>query len=307
GPAVAWVDNAASAVLISVLVDGSWTTTEVARGVSGQGLDMAVDADGGPLLTFYDAQGAVQLARPDGVAWSVSTIADASPPDLEAVGNLAPMTSIDVDDQGALVAAWDDADGVVLATSEDGAEFTPIEALDTAGGRTPSAGVAPDGSRVFFTWYDPESQTLRFGVQGDVGELAVAAPSPTIDPGQVPTAPTNGGGDECGADGEIVLDIVAEGIAWIPTCLVAPAGEAFTVNVDNQDAGIPHNFNLLVEEGGESIGMTAVEPGVVQQTLDVDPLDEGEYFYVCDVHPTMVGTLAAVQAKGGGGGGGGGE
>ncbi len=49
-----------------------WTETEVARGVSGQGLDMAVDADGNALLTFFDGQGGVQLARPDGAGWSVT-------------------------------------------------------------------------------------------------------------------------------------------------------------------------------------------------------------------------------------------
>lgn len=299
GMTVAWVDNDAGAVMVSVLDGAEWVSTEVARGVSGQGLDMTVDADGNALLTFYDAQGAVQLARPDGASWSVSTIAEATPTDLDAVGNLAPMTSIAVDDQGAMVAAWDDADGVVLAASEDGQTFTPIETPDTLGGRTPSAGVSPDGTKVFLAWYDPESQNLRFGVQGDVGELAVAAPSPTADPAQISVAPPDGGG-ECGADGKILLDIVAEGVAWNPTCLVAPAGEAFTVNVDNQDAGIAHNFHLFVEEGGESIDMTALEPGVVQQTLDVDSLDAGSYFFVCDAHSTtMIGTLAAVKAKGG--------
>ena len=40
----------------------------------------------------------------------------------------------------------------------------------------------------------------------------------------------------------------------------------------------------------------------MQQTLDVDPLDAGEYFYVCDVHPNMTGTLAASIGGGGGGG-----
>ena len=65
------------------------------------------------------------------------------------------------------------------------------------------------------------------------------------------------------------------------------------MNIDNQDAGIPHNFDLLTEEGGEEIGKTAVEPGPIQQTLDVDALDAGEYFYVCDVHPTHDRHLAA--------------
>ena len=34
----------------------------VATGVSGDGLDMAVDADGVAHLTFYDGQGGVKLA-----------------------------------------------------------------------------------------------------------------------------------------------------------------------------------------------------------------------------------------------------
>jgi len=278
--------------------------TEVAGGVSGQGLDMAVDADGNALLTFYGDDGGVQLARQSGASWSVSPIADAQPADPEATGNLAPTTSIAVDDEGGLAAAWEDADGVVLATSEDGETFEPLVTPDTLGGRSPSAEVSPDGANVFLAWYDIQGENLRFGVQGDIGELPVAAPSPTIDPDQIPAPPPVDGGGECGADGEILLDIVAIGIAWDTSCLVAPAGEAFTVNVDNQDAGIQHNFDLLTEEGGDQIGATAVEAGPVQQTLDVDPLDAGEYFYVCDVHPTtMTGTLVTVEGGGGGGGG----
>lgn len=306
GVTVAWVDNAAGAVMVSVLDGDGWVSTEVARGVSGQGLDMTVDADGNALLTFYDAQGAVQLARPDGASWSVSTIADAAPADLDAVGNLAPMTSVAVDDKGSMVAAWDDADGVVLATSGDGEAFTPIETPDTLGGSTPSAGVSPDGTRVFLAWYDPESQNLRFGVQGDVGELAVAAPSPTADPG-VTVAPPDGGGD-CGADGKILLDIEAQaGSVFSTNCLVAPANEAFTINYANTDT-TAHNIDLYTELGGESLAATEIVPGPLEDPLDVDSLEAAEYFFQCDAHPaTMVGTLATVEAGGGGGGGGGGN
>ena len=125
GPTVAWVDTAAGAVMVSVLDGDEWVASEVAGGVSGQGLDMAVDADGNGILTFYDDDGGVQLARQSGASWSLAKIADAAPADPEAIGNLAPTTSIAVDDEGGLVAAWDDADGVVLATSDDGETFTP--------------------------------------------------------------------------------------------------------------------------------------------------------------------------------------
>jgi plastocyanin len=305
GPTVAWVDNGAGAVMVSVLDGTEWVSTEVARG--GQGLDMTVDADGNALLTFYDAQGAVQLARPDGAGWSVSTIADAAPTDLETLGNLASMTSIAVDDEGVMAAAWDDADGVVLATSEDGETFTPVETPDTFGGRTPSAGVSPDGSKIFLAWYDPESQNLRFGVQGDMGELAVAAPSPTIDPAEMPTAAPSDGGGECGADGQILLDIVAEGIAWTPTCLVAPAGEPFTITMDNRDAGTQHNVAIAADSDFADFLFTgSLETGPAVVEYEVDPLDAGPYPFRCDVHPTMLGTLAVVEAGGGSDGGGGG-
>ena len=304
GPTVAWVDNDAGAVMVSVLQGARWTETEVARGVSGQGLDMDVDADGNAILTFFDDQGAVQLARPDGAGWSVTTIADARPADLEGIGNLAPMTSIAVDDEGGIAVAWDDADGVVIATSEDGETFKPIETPDTLGGTTPSVGATPDGAQVFLAWYDPESQNLRFGVQGDMGELAVAAPSPTADPAQIPTAAPSNGGDECGADGEILLDLVAVGLAWDPTCLVAPAGEPFTISMDNQDAGTQHNVAISSDADFADFLFTGdleTGPGVFE--YEVDPLDEGSYPFRCDVHPTMLGTLAVVKAGGGGGGG----
>jgi len=308
GVAVAWVDNAAGAVMVSVLDGDGWVSTEVARGVSGQGLDMTVDADGNALLTFFDAQGAVQLARPDGASWSVSTIADAAPADLDAVGNLAPMTSIAVDDEGAMVAAWDDADGVVLATSEDGEDFTPIETPDTLGGSTPSAGVSPDGTRVFLAWYDPESQNLRFGVQGDVGELAVAAPSPTADPDQIPVDEPGG---ECGADGKILLDIEAQpGNVFSASCLVGPAAKEFAINYANVDE-VPHNIHVFTELGGESVVMTDLIAGPVEEEAGpIGPIDEGEpaYYFQCDVHPdTMSGQLVVVGGGGGNDGGGGGN
>ena len=313
GPTVAWVDTDAGAVMASTLDGNEWVATEVAPGVSGEGLDMAVDAGGNALLTFYDDD-SVQLARQDGDSWSVSTIADAAPPDPDSTGNLAPTTSIAVDGEGAMAAAWDDADGVVLATSDDGESFTPIETLDTIGGRTPSVGVSPDGANVYAAWYDADGQNLRFGMQGDPGELAVAAPSPTADPGEAPAPPPtdggNGDGGGCGADGEILVDIEAQaGNVFSTDCLVGPAGEEFVINYANVDeSGTPHNINVLTEEGGEPVVATDLLPAPVEEEVPVGPIDQSEpaYYFQCDAHPTtMFGQL--VVASGGGGGGGGGN
>jgi len=302
GPTVAWVDTAAGAVMVSVLDGDEWVASEVAGGVSGQGLDMAVDADGNGILTFYDDDGGVQLARQSGASWSLAKIADAAPIDPETIGNLAPTTSIAVDDEGGLVAAWDDADGVVLATSDDGETFTPIETADTLGGRSASVGVSPDGANVFIAWYDVKGENLRFGVQGDIGELPVAAPSPTIDPADVTAPPVDGGG-ECGADGEILLDIVAVGIAWDTSCLVAPAGEPFTITMDNQDADTPHNVAIATDDSYTDFIFTgSLETGPIVFDYEVDPIDAGTYPFRCDVHPTMEGVIAVIDGGGGGGG-----
>ena len=87
----------------------------------------------------------------------------------------------------------------------------------------------------------------------------------------------------------MALDETASGIAFLQTCLVAAPGD-FTINFDNQDAGIQHNFDVLDKEGGKSLGATEIAAGPVQQTLDLE-LEAGTYPFVCDVHPTMTGEL----------------
>ena len=66
-----------------------------------------------------------------------------------------------------------------------------------------------------------------------------------------------------------------------------------TIELDNQDQSIPHNFHLFrgSDPTAESVGMTPVIAGPVVKTLDVQ-LDAGQYFFHCDVHPNqMKGTL----------------
>ena len=44
--------------------------------------------------------------------------------------------------------------------------------------------------------------------------------------------------------------------------------------------------------------------GPKEETHPIDPLPAGEYYFHCEVHPTMEGTVVVAPAKEGGGGGG---
>lgn len=78
------------------------------------------------------------------------------------------------------------------------------------------------------------------------------------------------------------------------TELVVPAGERFTICFENGDTGVQHNFAAYEEQGGDVLGRTGIESAPATQTLELGPLDAGEYWYQCDVHPTtMTGTLIA--------------
>ncbi len=89
------------------------------------------------------------------------------------------------------------------------------------------------------------------------------------------------------------LKITAVGILFDTDKLLAPAGQQLTITVDNQDAGIPHNINFFkgADATGESVAKTAIETGKIVQTLTFGPLEAGSYYFQCDVHPNMSGTL----------------
>jgi plastocyanin len=93
-----------------------------------------------------------------------------------------------------------------------------------------------------------------------------------------------------------------------PDHLSVPAGKPIDLEFDNQDPGIQHN--VVVFDGQDDSAPTLVEgtiiTGVAKETVALEPLATGSYFFHCAVHPsTMTGTIEAAEGGGGGGGSGG--
>ena len=107
---------------------------------------------------------------------------------------------------------------------------------------------------------------------------ATTTPSPTTIP-----APTSQ---------NITINLVAQGMAFNINTINVSAGASVTVNFDNKDS-LPHNFALY----SDSSAGTAIFVGQIVTASSITynftaPAAPGNYFFRCDVHPTiMIGTF----------------
>ena len=90
-----------------------------------------------------------------------------------------------------------------------------------------------------------------------------------------------------------VATLVAEDLAWFPDCIRAVADEPLTIRLENRDDGVQHNVHLTDAPGEPTTQLAA---GPTTQELEVT-LAEGDYAYVCDIHPNMVGRLEVADAN----------
>jgi plastocyanin len=90
----------------------------------------------------------------------------------------------------------------------------------------------------------------------------------------------------------VTIDLVAQGMNFNTSTITVPAGAHVTINFDNQDAGIPHNFALYEKQDDKTTifkGDVISGPKKIIYTFDA-PAKAGTYFFRCDVHPrNMIG------------------
>lgn len=107
-----------------------------------------------------------------------------------------------------------------------------------------------------------------------------------------------GGG---GGGGGPTVDLAAQGIQFDTGTIDLPAGTPATIHFDNRDAGVPHNVAIFTDDTLANVlfrGDLVTGPDVID--YPIPPLEPGTYFFHCDVHPSMSGTVGVSGERGGG-------
>ncbi len=160
--------------------------------------------------------------------------------------------------------------------------------------------------------FDNESFTGTPLMNGEIvtGPAKVTYEAPALDPGTYyfhcsvhpaqmqgtieATPPTPGGG---GAR----VTVAAQGLQFDTDRIELPAGAPSTIHFENNDPGIQHNIAIFTDSSlGTNLFRGEIVTGPAAVDYRIPPLELGTYYFHCDVHPTMSGT---VVVKGGGGGG----
>ncbi len=86
----------------------------------------------------------------------------------------------------------------------------------------------------------------------------------------------------------VTIDLSAKDLGFNVSTITVPAGANVTINFDNLDQGVEHNFALYeTAEATKSVfvGEEITGPGKIAYNFDA-PTKVGTYFFRCDDHPT---------------------
>jgi plastocyanin len=103
-----------------------------------------------------------------------------------------------------------------------------------------------------------------------------------------------GGGGGQGGGGATTTTVTASNIAFDTSTIDLPAGESSTIHFANDDAGVQHNIAIYpsADDLANPPFRGEVITGPDEIDYAIDPLEAGEYYFQCDIHPTMSGTVS---------------
>lgn len=92
----------------------------------------------------------------------------------------------------------------------------------------------------------------------------------------------------------VTVNLIAQDLSFDMKTIVVPPGARVTVNFNNKDSGILHNFALYTDSSAKTsifVGSFVTGPVTTVYTFTA-PTKVGNYFFRCDVHPSqMTGTF----------------
>lgn len=96
------------------------------------------------------------------------------------------------------------------------------------------------------------------------------------------------------------ISLTAKNISWNTNCLAVPAGAPVSLTINNQDAGIDHNFAIYTNPD-QKTQLLAVPrfSGVASQTFQLKTLPPGKYYFQCNVHGPAMSGVFIVEKPGG--------
>jgi len=185
-------------------------------------------------------------------------------------------------DKGTTV-TWNNHNGTVeTVTAKDGS----FDSGDLAEGYEFRYTFLEPGTYYYYSKNNPAMQ----------GEIIVPAARPAPSPGATPAGSSASGYTQPSS----TINLMAKNIAFNLSVITVTAGTNVTVNFDNQDASVPHNFAVYDTGAAQkTIFQGKIISGPAQTTYNFKaPAQPGTYFFRCDVHPTLMnGQFVVVPAS----------
>jgi plastocyanin len=144
------------------------------------------------------------------------------------------------------------------------------------------------GSYYFHCDFHPSMNGTVKVASGGGGGNGGGGPTPTGPPPSETASPSGGGGGP-----PAKASITAAGLVFDTTNLSFPADVPVALTFDNQDPGTPHNVAIYKDEAyTQPVFPGEIIDGPASVTYDVPPLAAGTYYFRCDVHVAMAGTVS---------------
>jgi plastocyanin len=127
--------------------------------------------------------------------------------------------------------------------------------------------------------------TLTLGLLSLAAVLAACSGTSAAPATASPGAPSAPAGD--------TVTITAKDLEFGQTEVTVPADTAFDLVLDNQE-GAPHNVAIYTDSSASTmVSVGDIFSGPAEKTQSVPALAAGTYFFRCDVHPDMQGSIVA--------------